>query len=245
DLFTYCIENGILPGSSEPSNVNTNVVNALREPCVVNQDLGKNSSRSPPQINHHCCYGCGDSLEGIFCHQCTCELCGKAAHFGYNCLPKVSIIPDPEPFNNQIVNELPHTLPSFDPTCYSENGNSFTYDLKSNLIHDSPNVFDPPPQPPVYLCELCGNDARYGHYCTPQHKPELWPTRDFEAKYNKIKAKLALLSSSASVFKASIVKNKGLIAKAYEWDEDKVSSDKNEMNKVKVLMALVDDENLV
>nr|GEW83128.1 hypothetical protein [Tanacetum cinerariifolium] len=38
DLFTYCIENGILQDSSEPSNDNTNVVNALQEPFVVNQD---------------------------------------------------------------------------------------------------------------------------------------------------------------------------------------------------------------
>nr|GFA99617.1 hypothetical protein [Tanacetum cinerariifolium] len=43
----------------------------------VNQDLGKNSSQSPPQINHHCCYECGDPLEDIFCHECTCELCGR------------------------------------------------------------------------------------------------------------------------------------------------------------------------
>nr|GEW51346.1 hypothetical protein [Tanacetum cinerariifolium] len=105
---------------------------------------GKNSSQSPPQINHHCCYGCGDSLEDIFCHQCTCELCGNDAHYGYNCLPKVLIIPDLEPFNNQTIKELPPSMPSFDPTCYSEDGNSFTYDSKSNLVHDSPNIFDPP-----------------------------------------------------------------------------------------------------
>nr|GEX56591.1 hypothetical protein [Tanacetum cinerariifolium] len=51
--------------ASEPSNDNTNVVNALQEPFVVNQDPDENSSRSPPQINHHCSYGCGDSLEAI------------------------------------------------------------------------------------------------------------------------------------------------------------------------------------
>nr|GEU43544.1 hypothetical protein [Tanacetum cinerariifolium] len=71
DLFTYCIENGILQDfqdASEPSNDNTNVVNALQEPFVVKQNLSKNSSQSPPQINHHCCYECGDSLEDICCH---------------------------------------------------------------------------------------------------------------------------------------------------------------------------------
>ncbi|GJX09519.1 hypothetical protein Tco_0199378 [Tanacetum coccineum] len=39
-------------------------------------------------------------------------------------------------------------------------------------------------------------------------KKELRPTKDFEAKYNKVKAKLTLLSSSASASKASTVKNK-------------------------------------
>ncbi|GKB95391.1 hypothetical protein Tco_0981528, partial [Tanacetum coccineum] len=74
---------------------------------------------------------------------------------------------------------------------------------------------------------------------------ELRPTKDFEAKFNKVKAKLALLSSSASAFKASMVKNKGLIAEAYEWDEEEVSSDDNEMVEVKVLMALAEENDAV
>nr|GEW11169.1 hypothetical protein [Tanacetum cinerariifolium] len=138
DLFTSCVENGILQDSSKPSNDNTNVVNALQEPSIVNQDPGRNSSQSPPQINHHCCYGC------------------------------VLIVPNPKPFNNQTIKELPPTVPSFDPTCYSKDGNSFTYDPKSNLVQDSPNVFDPPAQLPLYSCEFYRNDTRYGHYCTPQ-----------------------------------------------------------------------------
>nr|GEW95322.1 hypothetical protein [Tanacetum cinerariifolium] len=142
--------------SSELSNENTNVVNALQEPFIVNQD------------------------PGIFCHQCTCELCGKGAHYGYNCLSKVLIILNPELFNNQTIDELPQNLPSFDPTCYSKDGNSFTYDSKSNLIHESPNVFNPPPQPPLYYCDFCGNDASYGHFCTPQ-VPFIYP----EACYNQ------------------------------------------------------------
>nr|GEU56081.1 ribonuclease H-like domain-containing protein [Tanacetum cinerariifolium] len=139
DMFTYCFEKGILQDSFEPFYDNNNVVNALREPFVINQDPSKNSSQSPPQINHHCCYECGDPLEDIFCHQCTCELCGRGAHYGYNCPPKVLVVLDPEPFNNQTVDELPQTLPSFDIACYSEDGNSFTYDSTSNLVKDSPN----------------------------------------------------------------------------------------------------------
>ncbi|GKC61352.1 retrovirus-related pol polyprotein from transposon TNT 1-94 [Tanacetum coccineum] len=56
-----------------------------------------------------------------------------------------------------------------------------------------------------------------------KHKPELRPTKYFEAKYNKVKAKLALLSSGGSAPKSSMVKNKGLIVKAYKWDEEEVS----------------------
>ncbi|GJS15109.1 hypothetical protein Tco_0409581 [Tanacetum coccineum] len=41
-----------------------------------------------------------------------------------------------------------------------------------------------------------------------------------------------------------MVKNKRLVAEAYEWDEEDMSSDDNDMTKVKVLMALADDENV-
>nr|GEV36015.1 hypothetical protein [Tanacetum cinerariifolium] len=153
DLFTSCVENGILQDSSEPSNDNTNIVNALREPFVVNQDHDKNSSQSPPQINHHCCYGC------------------------------VLIVPNLEPFNNQTIKELPPTVPSFDPSCYSKEWNSFTYDSTSNIVHDSPNIFDPPPQLPFYSWEFYGNDARYGHYCTPQD-PFIHPEQCYNQDFN-------------------------------------------------------------
>nr|GEX25518.1 hypothetical protein [Tanacetum cinerariifolium] len=152
DLFTYCIENGILQDASEPSNDNTNVVN------------------------------------DIFCHQCTCELCGKGAHYAYNCPPKVLIILNPRPCNNQTIDELPQTVPSFDQTCYSEDGNSFTYDSISNLVDDSPNVFNPPPQPPTYSYEFCRNDAYYGHDCSLQvsftYDPEPCYNQDFSFPQN-------------------------------------------------------------
>ncbi|GKB52678.1 retrovirus-related pol polyprotein from transposon TNT 1-94 [Tanacetum coccineum] len=81
--------------------------------------------------------------------------------------------------------------------------------------------------------------------CHKCGKKELRPTKDFEAKYNKVKAKLALLSLSASASKASTVKNKGLIAEAYEWDEEEVSSDDNEMVEVKVLITLAEENDAV
>nr|GEW70935.1 hypothetical protein [Tanacetum cinerariifolium] len=188
DLFAYYIENGILQDSSKPSYDNTNVVNALQEPFVVNQDPGKNSSQIPPQINHHCCYECGDPLEDIFCHQCTCELCGRGAHYGYNCPSKVPVVSNPEPFSDQTVNEPPQTLSSFDTTCYSEDGNSFTYDSTSNLVHDSLNVFSPPLQPPIDSYEFCRNDAYYGQDCSLQvpftYDPEPCYNQDFNFPQN-------------------------------------------------------------
>nr|GEY26248.1 hypothetical protein [Tanacetum cinerariifolium] len=51
------------------------------EPCY-NQSFGNNAyPHDLPGvtllIDHHCCYKCGDSLDGFFCNQCTCELCEK------------------------------------------------------------------------------------------------------------------------------------------------------------------------
>ncbi|GKA96622.1 hypothetical protein Tco_0818717 [Tanacetum coccineum] len=68
--FTIHDKNEIL-NTSESSNDDTNVVSAPQEPFVFNQDPGKNSSQSPPHIDHNCCYECGDSLDDIFCQRCT------------------------------------------------------------------------------------------------------------------------------------------------------------------------------
>ncbi|GKA77207.1 retrovirus-related pol polyprotein from transposon TNT 1-94 [Tanacetum coccineum] len=77
-------------------------------------------------------------------------------------------------------------------------------------------------------CHKCGKKGHFARDC--------WPTKDFKAKYNKVKSKLALLSSSASASKAPIVKNKGLIAEAYKWDEEKDPM---------VLMVLAEENNVV
>ncbi|GJX82970.1 hypothetical protein Tco_0332451 [Tanacetum coccineum] len=162
--YTIHDENKIL-NTSKSSKHNTNVVSAPQEPFVFNQDPGENSSQSPLQINHNCCYKCGDLLDGIFCQQCTCKSCGNGAHIGYNCLPKAPIISNPEQCN-QTINELPQTLPSVHPTCNYEDENSFTYDSKPNSFNDSPSV--PQLHFETYLCELCGNNAHYGYDCPPQ-----------------------------------------------------------------------------
>ncbi|GJW74533.1 hypothetical protein Tco_0133903 [Tanacetum coccineum] len=105
-------------------------------------NISENVSQSPLHIDHHCCYECGDSLDDIFCQRCTCKSCGNGAHYGYNCPPKVPFIYNPEPCNNQTVDELPQTLPSFDPTCNYVDGSSFTYDSTPNFI----NSISQPPQ---------------------------------------------------------------------------------------------------
>nr|GEX97987.1 hypothetical protein [Tanacetum cinerariifolium] len=116
-----------------------NVVNAPQEPIIFKQDPGENSSQSPPQIDHQCYYGCGDSLDGIFCQRCTYE-------------------------------------------------NSFAYDSTPNLVNDSPNVFNPPSQPPMYSYEFCGDDAHYSYDCPPQvlfiYDPEPCYNQDFNFPQN-------------------------------------------------------------
>nr|GEY36475.1 hypothetical protein [Tanacetum cinerariifolium] len=157
------VEDKILVPKPPKNCASTNVVNALREPFVVKKDQGVN----PSQIDI-CCCECGDALDGIFCQQCICKSCGKGAHIGYNCPPKVPIISNPKPCNQTINNEPPQTLPSFDPPCYSEKEKSVPCVSKPNFVDEYSNIFNPPPQPPIYSCEFCGSNAQYGHYCTPQ-----------------------------------------------------------------------------
>nr|GEZ44995.1 hypothetical protein [Tanacetum cinerariifolium] len=154
DLVTY-FQN--FQNTFESSDGSTNVVNAPREPFVVKQDHGVN----PPHIDE-CCCECGEALNGIICQRCACKSCGKGAHIGYNCPPKVPIISNPEPCNQTMNNEPPQTLPSFDSTCYSDKEISVPCVSKPNFVEESPNVFNPPPQPPIYSCEFYESNAQYG-----------------------------------------------------------------------------------
>nr|GEV56952.1 hypothetical protein [Tanacetum cinerariifolium] len=75
--------------------------------------------------------------------------CGKDAHIGYNCPSKVPVISIPEPCNNQTIDELPQAMPNFHPTFHSEAESPFTLDSTPTYVDESPNIFNPPPQPPV------------------------------------------------------------------------------------------------
>ncbi|GJX58122.1 hypothetical protein Tco_0289512 [Tanacetum coccineum] len=83
------------------------------------------------------------------------------AHYGYNCPPQVLIISNPEPCNNQTVDELPQTLPSFDPTCYSGDGNSFTYDSTPNSVNDSPNLLNFQNEIMEQMTSICDMGGQY------------------------------------------------------------------------------------
>ncbi|GJR63224.1 putative reverse transcriptase domain-containing protein [Tanacetum coccineum] len=111
-------------------------------------------------------------------------------------------------------------------------------------------------------CHKCGKKGHFASFCwsktlvpsyespfqpkllySSEHKPEPRQTKDFEAKYNKVKANLALLSSSDSAPYSSSGKNKGLIAETYDWDEAEVSSDENEVTE-KALMEITNEERI-
>ncbi|GKB94290.1 hypothetical protein Tco_0980427 [Tanacetum coccineum] len=195
------LEEIFLQDTFESSVDNTNVVNAPREPIVVKQDPGVNASQSPPHIDNHCCYKCGDSLDDIFCQRCTCEFCGKGAHIGYNCPPKAPIISNLEP-TNQTVDELPQAPQSlqqqclfricqqcgcneYDGVCFyckirNETPINVSTPYSSNNPPDYPN---PPPQLPTYAYENYGNNAYYGYDCPPQ-VPFIHPEPCYNQDFN-------------------------------------------------------------
>ncbi|GKC37653.1 retrovirus-related pol polyprotein from transposon TNT 1-94 [Tanacetum coccineum] len=68
--------------------------------------------------------------------------------------------------------------------------------------------------------------------------------KDYKAKHNKMKAKLALLEANSSTSqnpKTFQLKNKVLVAETVDWDEEEVSNDE-EVTQVKVLMVVADNE---
>ncbi|GJV91427.1 hypothetical protein Tco_1539240 [Tanacetum coccineum] len=148
------------------------------------------SSQRPPQD----CVKCGNPVEGPSCQGCALwrkklkEVWFIICHengINQDLLNTSESSDDDTNVMESFVNDalLPQTLPSFDPTCYSEKENSLPYVLKPNFVDDSPNIFNPPPQSPSYSCEFCGNDARYGHYCTPQ-VPFIYPEPCYNQDFN-------------------------------------------------------------
>ncbi|GKD30062.1 hypothetical protein Tco_1240840, partial [Tanacetum coccineum] len=179
--------------TSESSDDNPDIVDAPQEPFVFNQDLNENSLPSPLQI-YHCCHECGDSLDGIFCRQCTCKSCGRGAHYGYNCPPKVPIIYNLEPCNTQTISEPLQNLQRLQQQClfgtcqqcgcneydgvcfYCKVGNGTPInDSTPYSSNNSPSVANHPPQnfhgfPQQYpCCENCGGPHET-YQCQPMNE---------------------------------------------------------------------------
>ncbi|GJX84212.1 hypothetical protein Tco_0334986 [Tanacetum coccineum] len=117
-LFTNCVENEFFKDfqdTSESSDDNTNVVNAPREPIVVNQDPVGNET----QINVSTPYFSNDS-PSVANHPpqpqyvpYSRELCGNDSHYGYDCPPQVPFVYNQDLCFNQNFDYFPQTSPSF------------------------------------------------------------------------------------------------------------------------------------
>ncbi|GJZ43685.1 hypothetical protein Tco_0590940 [Tanacetum coccineum] len=136
-----------------------------RERCCSNVSSVDNFVRNPnlisydetpdsPQQPPRNCSKCGGPFGGLCCRQCTCERCRKN-----------------------------HTDEVCALCCY-EVKKSVVNDSNPNSFIDSLNIFNPPPQPQTYSCELCGNDAHYGYDCPPQvplvYEPEPCYNQNFD-----------------------------------------------------------------
>ncbi|GKE23303.1 hypothetical protein Tco_1434815 [Tanacetum coccineum] len=103
------------------------------------------------------CSKCGGPFGGLYCRQCTCERCRR------NYTDEVCAL------------------------CCYEVEKSFVNDSNPSSFIDSPNIFNPPPQPQTYYCEFCGNNDHYGYDCPPQvpfiYNPEPCYNQDFDNNF--------------------------------------------------------------
>ncbi|GKB28326.1 hypothetical protein Tco_0867727 [Tanacetum coccineum] len=131
---------------------------------------------------------CGDPVDGLYCRQCALlrkklrEIFDENEFFqdflntSESSNDNTNVVNAPqEPF---VFNQDPCGSSSQSPThidhhcCYEcgdslddifcqRYGSPFTYDSTLKLVNDSPNISNPPPQPPTYSYEFCGNDTYY------------------------------------------------------------------------------------
>ncbi|GJU65986.1 retrovirus-related pol polyprotein from transposon TNT 1-94 [Tanacetum coccineum] len=155
-LFQPLFDELLTPPPIAPSPSNSQTTPETQSPIIPNDVEEENHDLDVTHMNNDLFFGIpiqenvseASSSSGViptvvhWKRRCTCESCGNGAHYGYNCPPKVLTISNPEPCHNQDVDELPQTLPSFDPTCHSGDESSFTYDSTPNFVDDSPNIKD-------------------------------------------------------------------------------------------------------
>ncbi|GKA69614.1 hypothetical protein Tco_0775678 [Tanacetum coccineum] len=120
-----------------------------REYCCSNVSSVDNFVRDPNPISYdetldssqqppRNCSKCGGPFGGLYRRQCTSKRCRR------NYTDEVCAL------------------------CCYEVEKSFVNDSNPNSFIDSPNIFNPPPKPQTYSCELCGNDAHFGYDCPTQ-----------------------------------------------------------------------------
>nr|GFB38205.1 hypothetical protein [Tanacetum cinerariifolium] len=139
--------------TSEPFDASTNIVNAPREPNVVKQDNGSFVDKI--------IFRTPDSPDQFHCFHCK------------------TVLRAGEPVNDVLAQNVEMVLAK--DFVISES--PITLDSTPTYVDESPNVFNPPPQPSVYPCEFCGNDAYYGHYCTSQ-APLIYPEPCYNQDFN-------------------------------------------------------------
>nr|GEZ29102.1 hypothetical protein [Tanacetum cinerariifolium] len=125
----------------------------------------------PPE-NYARCAKCGHPVNGPYCQGCTL-LREKLEEDLLTYFQKFQNTSESSDGSTNIVNaprgpfvaKQDHGVnpPHIDECCY-ECGEA----LDGIICQRSSNIFNPPPQPPIYSCEICGSNAQYGHYCTPQ-----------------------------------------------------------------------------
>ncbi|GKD71598.1 hypothetical protein Tco_1325688 [Tanacetum coccineum] len=97
-----------------------------------------------------------------------CSSCG-ALYNREHCCSNVSSIDNFVHDPNQIsYDETPDSHQQPPRNCSNCGVENHSLNLNPNSFIDSPNIFNPPPQPQTYSCELCGNDAHYGYDCPLQ-----------------------------------------------------------------------------
>nr|GEV25846.1 hypothetical protein [Tanacetum cinerariifolium] len=141
------------------------------------------------------CPKCVNPVDGQYCQGCALlRIFFKEDLFTY-CIENRILQDSSEPSNDNtnVVNDLqdpfvvkqdPGKNSSQSPLQINHQcGYGCGFVRRSDLVHDSPNIFNPPPQPPLYSCEFCENDARYGHYCTPQGPHEAYQRQPMNEDY--------------------------------------------------------------
>nr|GEU43733.1 hypothetical protein [Tanacetum cinerariifolium] len=137
DLFTSCIEHEILQDSFEPSNDNPNIVNAPREPFVVNQEeeekqIEEEQAANARYWNIPACY---DDDDDYYAFAITPNEPVNSLSMGDEHLDTIPATESDEFIKSSVENLVPN------PNFYSSDNQSFSDEDLSKEIYSNP-LFD-------------------------------------------------------------------------------------------------------